>query len=90
MTGQLLLELEDRGQDFTWFLVEPASEGRLRIVNCGPFQMPAWVGKHLIGDTIAVGRKPSIELADHVLPAELLYPIVNIDAAPDARERRPA
>lgn len=48
MSHHILLELEDCGQDFTWFRVDIDTG---LIVACGPFQAWAWVGRHVRPDT---------------------------------------
>lgn len=44
------LHLEDRGQDFTWFLIE----GDM-IIDAGPFQAWLWAGKRLTAKRFAAG-----------------------------------
>jgi hypothetical protein len=48
MSHHVLLELEDGGEDFTWFRVDIDTG---LIVACGPFQAFVWVGRHVRPDT---------------------------------------
>ncbi len=69
------LQLEDRGQDFTWFLVE----GDI-IIDAGPFQAWVWVGKRLTAKRFAVGDAPTFAapLAEGA-PTTLNYLVTKVD-----------
>jgi len=52
--GYRRIELEDYGQDFLYFVVDPGG----RIVETGPFQGWMWNGKIIAADTIRKGICP--------------------------------
>jgi len=43
LEGEVLLRLEDHGQDFLYFIVKDDT-----VTGCGPFQASVWVGQKIV------------------------------------------
>jgi hypothetical protein len=71
-----IVELEDRGQDFTEFLLN----GNNTIVDVKPFQAWVWMGFRIMQKRIRPGMAPRLEKRGQ-LPVTLKYRVVSVRLA---------